>query len=133
MNNKHFHRTKTLERELLIAGLVLILGHIFGSFESWYDKYPFFDVFVHFTGGFWVALVFLAVLPSFRTGGRTKKLFFAAAAFSFAVGGLWELLEFTIENHYLVNFQGPPLDTLSDLIIDTLGGLAAALYVRRRG
>lgn len=132
MNNKHFHRQKTLEIELLCVGLVLTLGHILSLKYFWYDRVFLADIIVHFAGGAWVALVFFTVIPFLRREKNIKKLILSLMLITFTIAIIWELFEFTIENHYGVNFQGPPLDTLSDIIIGTLGGMLAAFYVRPR-
>ncbi|OGG38025.1 hypothetical protein A2116_00990 [Candidatus Jorgensenbacteria bacterium GWA1_49_17] len=132
MENKHFHRRKGLEKELIIVGLVLVLGHILGSYYHWYDRYFFSDIIVHFAGGAWVALAALAAFPSLGTGSGFKKSLLSLALIVLLAGAGWEIFEFTVEHYYLVNFQGPPLDTLADMIVDLLGGASAALYVKPR-
>ncbi|MFH0712721.1 MAG: hypothetical protein V2A55_02620 [Candidatus Jorgensenbacteria bacterium] len=133
MENKHFHRQKGLEKELIAVGLVLILGHILGSFYDGYDRYFFLDIIVHFAGGAWLALAVLAIFPFFKKVSGFKGFLLPMILIIFAAGAAWEVFEFAVERYYSVNFQGPPLDTLSDLIIDTLGGITAALYVKFRG
>lgn len=143
MNNKHFHRPhttskvvrgrqKTLEIELLCVGLVLALGHTLSLKYFWYDRVFLADIIVHFAGGAWVALAFFTVIPFLRKQKSVKKLTLSLMLITFTIAIFWELFEFTIENRYGVNFQGPPLDTVSDIIIGTLGGTLAALYVRPR-
>lgn len=133
MENKHFHRSKGLEKELIAIGLVLILGHIFGSFYDGYNRYFFLDIIVHFAGGAWLALAIFAAFPFFGRISGFKKFLLPIILFVFAGGVAWEVFEFAVERYYLVNFQGPPLDTISDLINDLLGGIATALYVKFRG
>ncbi len=144
MENKPFHRPRTtseivrgrprgLEKELFLTGLVVILGHAIGSFCDGYDRYFFLDVIVHFAAGAWVAFAVFAAFPSVKTAGGRKKILLSAILAALLVGGVWEVFEFTVENVYPVDFQGPPLDTLSDLIIDALGGLTAAFWIKPRG
>lgn len=130
MNNKHFHRPKNMGLELAAVGGALILGHVLGSFGDWYDKFPWFDIAVHFVGGVWVTFAIFALVPLFEKISDPKKLILSLVFAALGAGVAWEILEFTIENYYLVDFQGPPLDTLSDLIVDVLGGTLAAFYIR---
>ncbi len=129
INNKHFHRQKNTEIEFITASLALILGHFLGLFYNWYNLYPFFDFIVHFIGGTWVALAAFTFVSSLGSLGF-KKLILSLILIVFAVGVAWEIFEFAVEHYYLINFQGPPLDTLLDLIADMLGGSAIAFYLR---
>ena len=55
--------------------------------------------------------------------------------FALALGVLWEMLEFALDSLWKINMQKSGLiDTMSDLIIDSIGALVASvlgyLYVR---
>jgi hypothetical protein len=112
--------------------LVVVLGHILGSLYHWYDHYFFLDVIVHFAGGAWVVFAAFAFIPFFRGISSRKKFMLSLAFAALTVGAAWEIFEFVIDRYYSPGFQGSPLDTLSDLIIDSLGGIAAALYIKSR-
>ena len=75
----------------------------------------------------------------------TDTLAYTAALFSFvfsvAIGALWEIYEFTLDSFLELNMQkyrennGTPLigqealfDTMKDIVIDTLGALAVAVW-----
>lgn len=133
---------KKFEKEFLFITLVVVVGHALGTLLHWYSKYFFFDIIVHFSGGVWVIFAVFAFLPAFRENlnlmSKTRFVL-SLALLALFIGVLWEIFEFSIDRYalfrwgFIPGFQGPPLDTLSDLIIDTLGGTAAALYIKSRG
>jgi hypothetical protein len=138
MDGKLFHRPriernkpKTLEKELFAVGLIIVLGYIPGALYHWFDKFWWLDIVLHFAGGAWVALAAYAFIPPLKRVSGRRKLITLLTLAAFAVGIGWEIFEFAIEKYYSVNFQGPPLDTLSDLIFDVLGGAAGALYIAK--
>jgi len=132
---------KKLEKELLFITLVVAVGHALGILLHWYNKYFFFDIIVHFSGGVWVIFTAFVFLPALRQNLNlmSKTKFVLSLAFlALFIGVLWEIFEFSIDRYVLFRWdfipgvQGSPLDTLLDLIIDALGGTAAALYIKSR-
>ncbi|MCP6720240.1 MAG: hypothetical protein KJI72_02920 [Patescibacteria group bacterium] len=133
---------KKLEKELLFITLVVVAGHALGILLHWYNKYFFFDIIVHFSGGAWIIFAAFAFLPVLRENLNLMskaRFVLSLALLALFIGVLWEIFEFSIDRYaffrwgFIPGVQGSPLDTLLDLIIDTLGGIAAALYIKSRG
>ncbi|MEK7480545.1 MAG: hypothetical protein AAB604_00385 [Patescibacteria group bacterium] len=114
----------------LIAGIAILytLGFIYRwNFELWW-----FDVLLHFLGGMWVAIAAnrFFVRPIGPIGLIGPILVVALVAF---VGVGWEVYEFTIdelffEDRALWRAQDGNTDTMTDLMMDVLGGIIVAGY-----
>ena len=88
---------------------------------------------LHFAGGFWVFVLARYVTEHFGNEivGEQKNImtFIAFISFVAFVGVLWELFEFIMDRYIVLSgftylarvFE----DTLSDLILDMLGGIMA--------
>lgn len=98
----------------------------------WYNSIWYFDMFMHFVGGFWLGLVLIWLLSSkFFSKNLTfelspkliLKIFFSVLF----IGVFWEIYEILVNN---IIFQIPfnTLDTLSDIFFDIAGGIFAVFY-----
>lgn len=87
-----------------------------------YSSLLYFDMIMHFLGGFWLGLFFFwyfydKVFPKFP-----NKYFIYIMFGVFTVGFIWELYEIVVNASFakdIFNLR----DTISDLICDTVGGL----------
>ncbi len=135
---KSFHSPKKLELELLFITLVMVIGHALGSFLEWYQRYFFLDIITHFAGGIWIVFAGFSLVPFFHRFKDKKNFIVSLAIFALFAGALWELFEFSLDRYtsavwgYKAHFQGSPLDTVSDLLIDTLGGAVGAFYLKKQ-
>lgn len=135
---KHFHSSQRLEKELILVSLIVVIGHILGSSLRLYNKLFFLDIIVHFFGGAWLVFVGFAFIPFFKRETNKTKFVLSLAVVALFGGILWEIFEFSLDQYslssfgFVPGFQGPPLDTLSDLFFDTVGGLLAAFYIKSR-
>jgi hypothetical protein len=101
---------------------------------SWYWRIPWFDMPMHFLGGLWVGLValwlyFYSGILSFTqkvSPFKIYKIFAVSLIAVIIVGGIWELFEFGVNTVIVFSTQNSPLDTVSDIIFDILGGATAA-------
>jgi len=112
---------------------VIILGalHQVGSALYLYWDVEWFDMFMHFIGGFTIGLLFIwAWYGSDMFGTRAMpakaSVILLAIAFAFAVGAAWEGFEyiFDIANPTGGNY---PMDTMNDFVADLLGALIGGL------
>lgn len=119
--------------EVEIGILILVYGSIFlGEINGYYAAYWWWDLMLHTLTGIITGLMgFLILLALYR-----KKHIIAApssiAIFSFslaaAVGGIWEIFEFGMDQIFGLNMQKSGLvDTMGDLIVNNLGALLSAL------
>lgn len=121
------------EFELLL--LLFIYASIFlGEVRDYYQRFWWWDVALHTISGLLLGLLgFLLVYVlnnSRNIEFHLKPRFVALFAFLFAVamGALWEIFEFSMDQLFGANMQKPMLgdpsgltDTMWDLIVDTLG------------
>lgn len=152
------------KRFLLNIPLVLVVAIavfaftalILGDGLDFYGKYPWWDSLLHMLSGVVLSFIALwvmhAVMPeSYRIVFRNK--YFMALyllMFTLAVGGLWEICEYTFDDLFgtntqqfmettsssMITLEDIPLqghealrDTMTDLTLDFLGGLVIAIYV----
>ena len=100
-----------------------------------YDRIAHFDVAVHFlvpalgAPVVYVALARLEVVPDpvDETSARHYAgMFLATLAFGLALGGLWELFEWTSDSTLGSELQISLANTMHDLLADTTGSLVGA-------
>ncbi len=130
------------EFEIIII-VFIYLSNYLGEIHLFYERFPFWDIFLHFISGILLGLVGIAfVYVLNREKNVSLKLsaeFIVLFAFMFAIslGAVWEIFEFTVDYHLDYNMQryrsnevypfGPYVqsiglvDTMWDLILDVLG------------
>lgn len=112
--------------DVLVATSALL--NAFGFVFSLYKEIPFYDNVAHALTIFAVTLAFFYLIyrDSFDT---TRGVVMATAVFTFGVtiGALWEVMEWTAELVLDANVVFGLDDTMTDLITNTVGALAAAL------
>lgn len=115
------------EFEIII--LLFIFASIFlGELNSFYIKYWWWDIFLHGISAIILGLLAFSLIYILNKEGRIKLKpgFIALFAFCFAVaaGAVWEIFEFLIDSFLKTNMQKSGLlDTMADIIIDTMGAL----------
>ena len=121
---------------------LVVVNIVFGFMLNFYLKFWFFDMILHFSGGLGVALFaryyFAKDLKSISGFG----LFIFLVSFGVTVGVFWEFLEFGISiiskwtagSLNSIDFFGGAEDTISDLLMDTLGAFTLAVlhFFRQR-
>lgn len=127
---------------LVITTLLIMLGHALGLKElvNLYQRVPYYDLPMHFLGGIWVGLIVIAFWGRFfeplnfeRSFGNALKI----AGIVLTVGLLWELFEFSLYSLHaqfgIGGYENMELgDTLKDLILDWLGGIAVFLLTAKQ-
>lgn len=103
-----------------------------GIYLEWYIQYsPFYDKFSHFFGSITVALlsfVYVAIIERYSKIklGRINSFIFIII-FTMALGGLWEIIEFSTDQLLGTKNQYGLEDTMYDLIFDLIGGVVVAI------
>lgn len=116
-------------RPLFITQFLVLLAvaavHLSALTWSLYWRYPWFDTVSHFLGALWIALALEILFTySYRYVSRSDMLIFAI---TLCVGMAWEVWEVK------VGISGGPtwfLDTTSDMLMNTLGGVSG-IYLTR--
>lgn len=101
----------------------------------WYSTIWWFDIPMHFMGGFWLGLWVLWLYVYARRSEKLVRMRSALMALVIGVlvlGGAWEVFELGIDSFITIKPHNL-VDTASDLCFDLAGGLSAFLYCIRRG
>lgn len=129
---KNYKITLPLEFELIVT--CFIFASLFlGEIHSFYDKYHWWDTLLHTISG--IVLGFLGFLLIYTLNKNVdvklnlSPFFVSFFAFCFAVtiGAMWEIFEFFMDFFLGLNMQKGLLNTMLDLIVDTLGALFASV------
>lgn len=114
------------------AIIVFIFATLFlGEIRDFYEKYWWWDVILHTCSAVAFGLFGFIFIFMLFEGDRFAAPPIAIAFLSFcvamAIGGVWELFEFAMDQIFGMNMQKSGLiDTMWDLIVDALGALFAA-------
>ena len=120
-------RKKLFKRLAILIFLIFIINFFANKFY-WYSSVWYFDMLMHFLGGFWVGLAFLLFLF------KENLSFFLILKIILGVlviGFLWEVFEILVNNTIAQN-PFNVLDTASDIFFDLSGGLFAMFYYLKR-
>src|SRR5918996_988062 len=120
---------------LVVAALAfLATGEALGA----YDAIPSFDNVMHFTLPFflaptlYIALARADVVPDPKDETTTRHyvgMFVVAFALGVALGGIWEIWEWTSDHTLGSSLQLGLDDTVGDLVADTAGSLCGAVLL----
>ncbi len=127
---------------ILAATVIFIFATLFlGEVADFYQRFWWWDVALHFLSALsFGTMGFLLIFMLFE-GDRYAAPPWALATLAFCVGlsigALWEIFEFAMDQLFGMNMQKSGLvDTMKDLIIDTLGAALGALagffYLKER-
>lgn len=140
---RRFHVFIPSEFELLAA--VMVFASLFlGEVRGYFLRFWWWDVVLHASSGVLLGMVgFLLVFVLNQKEDiavQMKAGFVALFAFTFSLGlgVLWEIFEFAVDQMFGLNMQKSGLvDTMWDLIVDTVAALAIAalgyIYIKRPG
>ena len=120
--------------------LFIFAAQVLGEMNGFYDKIPWWDTMLHTTSGVILGLVgFLLVYLLNEKGDKNVNLspiFVIIFAFCFALtmGVFWEFFEFGADRLLGFNMQkfrmpgqDGLVDTMEDLIVDTIGAIIACI------
>lgn len=113
---------------VLFIFATLFLGEALG----FYDRYWWWDIALHGSSaiGFGI-LGFVFVFYLFegdRFAAPPLALAFLSFCLAVAIGALWEIFEFAMDQTFGMNMQKSGLvDTMTDLIVDVIGGIIGAV------
>lgn len=110
--------------------VALALVNMLAVNSGWYYIYKWFDLPMHFFGGL-VTLFLVAYVFYNKIGHSTGK--FTFLIIMVMLGGLfWEFYEYFVSNVW-AGKDFDMIDTLSDLLMDFLGGLFGILIIKKNG
>ncbi len=118
---------------IALFSLVLLIGHVVALHFSIYWTIEGYDSFMHAFGGFIGALMVIYTLQKIGISPQSlpKKIILLLFVMIsvIAVGSIWELWEI------FVGFTDPftdIVDTISDLIMDTIGSIIGFMYYDKK-
>ncbi len=120
--------------------LFIYLSIFLGSGLRYYDKVWWWDVMLHTFSGVMLGFVGFLIVHVLYVSKKVQMspIFVALFTFCFALalGALWEIYEFGVDNFFKTNMQLASLsDTMLDLIDDCFGAILAAalgfIYVKK--
>jgi hypothetical protein len=115
----------------LVTCVFLYASFGLGEVRDFYDRFWWWDLMLHGVSAIVMGLIgFLAIYVFYMTHRvRVKPIYVAVftLAFAISVGTLWEIFEFLADWAFGTNMQKSGLvDTMTDLVTDTVGGIVAA-------
>ena len=117
-------KTKTI---LIILVALFILGYTGSAWGgNWYLETG--NSYFHLIGGFFIALLVASYYATEFSKLSQPFRLFALLGIVMGIGVLWEFHEFALGQFIGISLQGDLPDTIKDLLLDTLGGVIAALY-----
>lgn len=122
--------SKPLFKEMFAVLIIIGTTHMLGVVYFWYWKFLWLDAPMHFLGGLWVGLITLLIASLFIKRPETVKRFniiLLAVGSAIVVGILWEVFEYAF-GISLASHSVFIRDTVTDLILDSVGGLVAGIY-----
>jgi len=124
----------------LLAVILLILAlHLLALDQFLYWRFWWYDLVMHFLGGFWLAItsLWLIYFSGYAKDYQPKinRVLLIVLGSVIIFGILWEIFEYVSGATY--NGESYALDTALDLLLDVLGGcfgyLISLKFVRRFG
>ncbi len=120
-------KKKLFIRLATLVFFIFLFNYIANSFY-WYSSIWYFDMIMHFLGGFWLGLSFLWLFP-------VKDISFLPI-FKILLGVLviglgWEVYEIII-NESIAQNPFNTLDSISDIFFDLAGGFLSIVYFFKR-
>ncbi len=131
--------------EFEVLTVVFVFASLFlGELRGFYTRYWWWDAALHTASGFLLGILGFLLVHILNEKEdielHMKPGFVALFAFMFAVGlgALWEIFEFGVDQVFGLNMQKSGLvDTMWDLIVDTLGAAAISalgyVYLKTAG
>lgn len=130
MIEKHLEVDYPEEFEILI--MVFIFASLFLGEFTFYKMFWWWDAILHGLSGLIIATFAFSLVYILNRGKKIRLNPFFVALFSFcfavALGALWEIFEFTMDQILNINMQKSGLvDTMQDLILDSIGALIISM------
>jgi hypothetical protein len=125
----------------LLAILAVIVVHVIAMLTALYGIFPWWDMPMHFAGGFVMAMLAIAIHSHMTNKKHVRRVgdiyhIVFILGFTMLIAVAWEFHEYVIDQTIGLwnNWQPTQLslgDTMLDLFLGFVGGLTAALTFRK--
>lgn len=130
-----------VELEFLLI-FFLYASLFLGEMNSFYNRYWWWDIFLHVFSGILLGIIgFITIFilnkeKNVKLYMSTGFVTFFSFTFALSMGAIWEIFEFFMDQIFGFNMQKTGLvDTMGDLIVDSIGALLASIagyfYMRK--
>lgn len=118
-----------LSRDLLVHMALIFIVSLLAMYLKWYYAMWWFDMPMHFWGGYAVGILGLALLlSSFRLGRPAHaRAILHVMVFVLVVGAGWECFEYIVQ-YATGAMLANPLDSMSDIFFDLAGGALCVFH-----
>ena len=120
--------SKKLAKRLIYLIFFIFVVNFLANKFYWYSAIWYFDMMMHFLGGFWVGLVYVYLFPP---RDSLRNTIWKGLLFVLCIGIGWEVFEIIV-NDIVAKNPFDYLDTASDIFFDLSGGLCAILYTWKK-
>jgi hypothetical protein len=113
----------------VVMVIFLYASLILGEIHKYYDRFWWWDTMLHLFSGIIIGIFAFYLIYEMNKFEKIKlklnPFFVALFAFCFAlaIGAIWEIFEFTVDQTFNTNMQKGLHDTMWDLIADSVGAL----------
>jgi len=135
---RKFRLSLPIEFECIFV--IFVYAAVFlGEARGFYARYWWWDIMLHTISGLNLGFMGFVILFVFFSANKIKASALLIALFSFcfavALGAVWEIYEYGMDNMFGLNMQKSGLDdTMWDLIVDSIGAFWASglgfLYIK---
>lgn len=130
-----------IEIEIILFVMVFV-QFVLGEARDFYTTIPYYDKFVHYLLPMFIGILSFLFMYTLSETGHLKVSKFAMVVLvvmiALAIGALWEICEYLSDrifyaifdswHHFQGNAEQSAIDdTMTDLIVDTLGGIFGAV------
>jgi len=122
------NRKKLFIRSASLVFFIFLINLVALKFY-WYYSIWYFDMIMHFLGGFWLGLILFWV---FSIQEVSLKLIFKMILCVLLVSISWEIFEMIVGRIIIQNSLNTMLDSISDIYFDLAGGTLAIVYFLKR-
>ncbi len=131
MAARHYKIELPVELEFIIV-VFIYLSLFLGEVSLFYERFWWWDVLLHGTASLVLGMVGFMIMYVLYKGKKIRASIFLVSlmgfCFAVAMGALWEIFEFAVDNFLGMNMQKSGLvDTMWDLIVDALGALIVSV------
>lgn len=118
----------------------IFISVFLGQFGGLYDRWHWYDAFLHLISAIAFGFIGFLLLYIYYVHNKLQLpralILLFAFLFSMGIGGMWEIIEYGLDNFLGTNMQVGSLDdTMIDLMLDAVGGFIAvvlcSLYISR--